>query len=118
MINSSQLLRAAVFTGDDSQRGAPSTAMYTQLDTSSANRLDTFSSNLPLVVFDDNGLTVFDPNGLSPLPDNDTYYPGLGRRFQPGREWDGLVHPDAGLLQPGYDEAARIQLRHVAETEL
>jgi hypothetical protein len=66
-ISSTTLLRAAVFSSDDTQRGLPATAMYVQLDNSTANRVDTFSSNLPLVVFDDNGL------GL--LPDNDTYYP-------------------------------------------
>ena len=67
-IGSTTLLKAAVFSSDDSQRGLPATAMYVQLDNSTANRLDTFSSNLRLVLFDDHGF------GL--LPTNDTYYPG------------------------------------------
>ena len=75
-IASTQLLRAAVFTPDDSQRGLPTTAMYVQLDNSTANRLDTFASNLPLVVFDNNGI------GL--LPDNDVYYPAWIGAFSPG----------------------------------
>jgi hypothetical protein len=67
-ITSTQLLRTAVFSADDSQRGLPSSAMYVQLDNTTSNRVDTFSSNLPLVVFDDNGF------GL--LPNDDTFYPG------------------------------------------
>ena len=74
-IGATELLRAAVFSADDSQHGLPATGMYDQLDTSTANRLDTFTSNLPLVVFDDNGL------GL--LPDNDTYYPAWIGAFSP-----------------------------------
>jgi len=75
-ISSTTLLRAAVFASDDSQRGLPSTAMYVQLDNSSANRLDTFSSILPLVLFDDHGY------GL--LPYNGIYYPGWIGAFSPG----------------------------------
>jgi hypothetical protein len=77
-ISTTTLLRAAVFSADDSQRGLPATALYVQLDNSSANRLDSFSSPLPLVLFDDHGF------GL--LPDNDTYYPG----------WIGVFSPPAG----------------------
>jgi hypothetical protein len=75
-ISSTTLVRAAVFSADDTQRGLPATAMYVQLDNSSANRVDTFSSNLPLVVFDD--------NGFGQLPDNDTYYPGWIGAFSTG----------------------------------
>lgn len=74
-ISSTTLLRAAVFSSDDSQRGLPATAMYVQLDNSTANRLDTFSSNMPLVVFDDNGL------GL--LQYDDTSHPGWFAAFSP-----------------------------------
>lgn len=75
MITSTALLKAAVFSSDDSQRGLPATAMYVQLDNTTANRLDTFSSNLPLVVFDDHGY------GL--LPDDDAYHPGWIGAFSP-----------------------------------
>lgn len=74
-ISTSTLLRAAVFAADDSQRGLASSAMYVQLDNSTANRLDTFSSNLPLVVLDDNGF------GL--LPNNHVFYPGSIGAFSP-----------------------------------
>ncbi|HZZ20855.1 MAG TPA: CotH kinase family protein [Opitutaceae bacterium] len=67
-ISSTTLLKAAVFSADDSQRGLPATALYVQLDNSSGNRADTFTSNLPLVVFDDHGM------GL--LPNDATKYPG------------------------------------------
>jgi hypothetical protein len=75
-IASTNLLRAAVFSSDDTQRGLPAEAMYVQLDNSTANRLDTFSSNLPLVVFDDNGF------GL--LPDNGVQYPAWIGAFSVG----------------------------------
>ncbi|HZZ56467.1 MAG TPA: lamin tail domain-containing protein, partial [Opitutaceae bacterium] len=75
-ISSTILLRAAVFSSDDSQRGLPATAMYVQLDNSTANRLDTFSSNMPLVVFDDNGL------GL--IPFDHVEYPAWMAAFSPG----------------------------------
>jgi hypothetical protein len=77
-INATTLVKAAVFSADDSQRGLPATALYVQLDSSTANRVDTFTSNLPLVVFDDHGL------GL--LPDNDTDYLG----------WIGVFSVPAG----------------------
>jgi CotH kinase protein/Lamin Tail Domain len=77
-VTSTALLRAAVFSADDSQRGLPATALYVQMDNSSANRVDTFSSQLPLVVFDDHGF------GL--LQDDDTYHPG----------WIGAFSPQAG----------------------
>ena len=76
VIGSTGLVQAAVFSADDSQHGFPTTAMYTQLDNSSANRLDTFSSNLPLVVFDDNGF------GL--LPNNHLFYPAWIGAFSVG----------------------------------
>jgi Sodium/hydrogen exchanger family/Lamin Tail Domain/CotH kinase protein len=86
-ISSTTLLKAAVFSSDDSQRGLPATAMYVQLDNSTANRLDTFSSILPLVVFDDHGF------GL--LPDNDTYYPGWIGAFSTVNETSTLTQtPD------------------------
>jgi CotH kinase protein/Lamin Tail Domain len=75
-LSASTLVKAAVFSADDSQRGLPATAMYIQLDNSTANRVDTFSSNLPLVVFDDNGF------GL--LPDDDVYYPSWIAAFSVG----------------------------------
>jgi CotH protein/lamin tail-like protein len=75
-ISSTTLVRAAVFSADDTQRGLPATAMYVQLDNSTANRVDTFSSNLPLVIFDD--------NGFGSLPDNDTYYPAWIGAFSVG----------------------------------
>ncbi len=75
-ISATTLVRAAVFSSDDTQRGLAATAMYVQLDNSTSNRLDTFSSNLPLLLFDDNGF------GL--LPDNDTDYPGWMGAFSLG----------------------------------
>jgi hypothetical protein len=72
---STTLLKAAVFSSDDSQRGLPATAMFVQMDNTTANRLDEFTSNLPLVVFDDNGFGM--------LPDNSAYYPGWIAAFSP-----------------------------------
>jgi hypothetical protein len=75
-LSSSGLVRAAVFSADDSQRGLPSTAMYIQLDSSTANRLDTFSSQLPLVLFDNNGFGVLLNDGI--------YHPAWFGAFSPG----------------------------------
>ncbi len=75
-VSTTTLLRAAVFSADDSQRGLAASALYVQLDNSTANRLDTFSSSLPLVVFDDHGL------GL--LTSDDIYHPAWIGAFSPG----------------------------------
>jgi CotH kinase protein/Lamin Tail Domain len=80
-IGSTQLLRAAVFSADDSQHGFVASAMYIQLDDLTANRLDKFTSTLPLLVFDDNGF------GL--LPNDHTFYPA----------WIGAFSPVAGVTK-------------------
>jgi len=74
-ISATQLLRAAVFSADDSQEGLPTTGMYIQMDNTTANRVDTFTSNLPLVIFDNNGAGM--------TPDNLIYYPGWIDAFEP-----------------------------------
>jgi len=75
-VSSTQWLVAKIFAEDDSQHSLPASALYVQLDNSSANRVDTFTSTLPLMIFDDHGL------GL--LPPNDTYYPGYFGAFSVG----------------------------------
>ena len=92
-IGATELLRAAVFSADDSQHGLPATGMYDQLDTSTANRLDTFTSNLPLVLYDDNGF------GL--LPDNHLFYPAWIGAFSPATGGTASLAQGAGTFSPG-----------------
>jgi CotH kinase protein/Lamin Tail Domain len=85
-ISATTLVKAAVFSADDSQRGMTSSAMYVRLDDSTSNRLDTFSSTLPLVVFDD--------NGFGPLPNNHVFYPAWFGAFSPGADGSATLVQD------------------------
>lgn len=83
-VDSTVLLRAAVFSADGTRRGLVSSAMYVEVDTTTSNRLDTFSTAMPVVVFENNGLGLLKPD--------DAYYPG----------WIGAFSPKSGttsLLQ-------------------
>lgn len=91
-ISSTTLVRTAVFSSDDTQRGLPATAMYIQLDNSTSNRLDTFSSSLPLVLFDDNGF------GL--LPDNGVYYPAWMGAFSLGSSGSATLTQTPDFFTP------------------
>ncbi len=75
-VNSTQWLVAEIFAADDSQHSLPASALYLQLDNTSANRLDTFASALPLIVFYN--------HGRGTLPADDTYYPGYFGAFSVG----------------------------------
>lgn len=91
-ISTSQLLRAAVFSADDTQRGLPTTAMYIAVDNSTSNRVDTFSSILPLVVFDD--------NGRGPLPNNRVFYPAWLGAFTPAAKGTAAVTQTPDFFTP------------------
>jgi hypothetical protein len=54
-IDSSSIVRAAVFSSDDLSYGAASSAHYEKISDSGDNRLDAFSSQLPIVVLDGHG---------------------------------------------------------------
>ncbi len=54
-LDGSYILRAAVFSADDTRRGSVASAHYVKIDDSTANRVDTFTSQLPLVVIDNHG---------------------------------------------------------------
>ncbi|WP_414660886.1 CotH kinase family protein [Horticoccus sp. 23ND18S-11] len=54
-ISASSVVRATVFSADNSQRGFPSTAHYPRIANSGAVRLDTFTSQLPVLVMDTHG---------------------------------------------------------------
>jgi CotH protein/lamin tail-like protein len=54
-INSSVIVRAAVFLTDDSMSGLTGTAQYVAIAATGGARVDTFSSQLPVLVIDDHG---------------------------------------------------------------
>ncbi len=54
-LDRSYILRAAVFSADDTRRGPVASAQYIKIDDSTSNRVDTFTSQLPLVVIDNHG---------------------------------------------------------------
>lgn len=54
-IDSSVLIRAAVFSADDSRRGLSSVAYYGRISNTDDLRADTFTSALPIVVIDNHG---------------------------------------------------------------
>ncbi|MSU22956.1 MAG: hypothetical protein EXS32_03945 [Opitutus sp.] len=63
-ITASAIVRAAVFSGDDSQQGLAATGHYVRIANSGAARLDTFSSQLPLLVIDTHGSGALQKDGL------------------------------------------------------
>jgi hypothetical protein len=63
-LNSSVILRATVFSGDDVQRGVTATAHYVRLSNSGTTRVDNFASNLPLLVIDTHGYGPLEKDGL------------------------------------------------------
>ncbi|HEX2852908.1 MAG TPA: CotH kinase family protein [Opitutaceae bacterium] len=54
-LDSSSILRAAVFSSDDLQHGLASSAHYEQVVDAGAQRIDTFVSQLPILVIDGHG---------------------------------------------------------------
>lgn len=62
-LDASAVIRAAVFSDDDRQQGAPTTAHYVRLATAGATRVDTFSSQLPLLVIDMHGSGPLEKDG-------------------------------------------------------
>lgn len=54
-LDRSYILRAAVFSADDTRRGAVASAQYVKIDDSTSDRVDNFTSRLPLVVIDNHG---------------------------------------------------------------
>ena len=63
-IDASVILRAAVFSADNSQHGLPTTAHYLRVGTAGATRVDTFASQLPLLVIDTHGAGPLAKDGL------------------------------------------------------
>jgi hypothetical protein len=62
-VSTSTIVRAAVFSADNSQRGFSTTAHYVRLTTSGAARIDTFASQLPLLVIDTHGSGALEKDG-------------------------------------------------------
>ena len=60
LIDRTVVIRAALFTSDDSARGEASTAIYTKIDPNVA----TFSSRLPILVVDSMGAGALDKDGV------------------------------------------------------
>ncbi|MBI5693296.1 MAG: CotH kinase family protein [Verrucomicrobia bacterium] len=54
-VSSSVVIRAAVFSDTDAQRGLSTSAQYVRLANSGTTRVDTFASQLPLLVIDTHG---------------------------------------------------------------
>jgi hypothetical protein len=54
-LRTSTMIRAAVFSADDAQRGFSTAGHYVRIANSGTNRLDTFASQLPLLVLDTHG---------------------------------------------------------------
>jgi hypothetical protein len=97
LINSSMIIRAAVFADDDSGQGPSTTVHYLQMLTSGPQRADTFSSDLPVVVL---GL-----HGYGPLHENGEVLPGWVHLFQPDAGGTSFTHTSS------FSSAARIRVR-------
>jgi len=66
-LESSVIVRAAVFADDDLSHGPSATAQYVRYADSGSQRLDNFSSNLPLLVLDNHGLGAMQKDGIDRL---------------------------------------------------
>jgi hypothetical protein len=64
VLTSSAIVRAAVFSDDDSVHGVAQTAQFVQLASAGDQRLDTFASQLPLLVIDDHGAGPLEKDGI------------------------------------------------------
>ncbi|MBS0664583.1 MAG: CotH kinase family protein [Verrucomicrobia bacterium] len=56
LVPSPAVIRAAVFSGDDSRSGLAASAQYLQVANNGSNQVYWFESNLPILVLDDHGL--------------------------------------------------------------
>ncbi|MBI4626978.1 MAG: CotH kinase family protein [Verrucomicrobia bacterium] len=63
-IGTSAIVRAAVFSADNIQRGFSTTGHYVRLATAGAARVDTFASRLPLLVIDTHGSGALEKDGV------------------------------------------------------
>jgi hypothetical protein len=63
-LSSSTLVRAAVFSSDDTRRGPAVSAHYVQLSGTGSERVDAFSSRLPLIVIDNHGYGAMVKDGI------------------------------------------------------
>ncbi len=72
-ISASLVVRAEIFSLDDTQRGLPATAQFVKLDASAA----AFTSNLPVIVLDNHGLGDLTKDGID--------HPAWFCLFNPGR---------------------------------
>lgn len=96
-ITESTLIRAAVFSNDDRQRGPSTLVHFLQLPGTGAGRADLFTSALPVVVFGLHGFGLMEGDG--------TRYPG----------WLHLFEPAAGAptfgVEPALSSIARLRVR-------
>lgn len=63
-ITSSVVIRAAVFSSDDTQHGISSLVQYVAYDGATPNRVDTFTSELPVIVLDQHGGGLLSKDGV------------------------------------------------------
>ncbi len=76
------VIRAAVFSADDTRSGLAASAQYLQISDNGAGQAYWFESNLPLLVLDD--------HGLGPLVKDDIDHPAWLYAWTPGS--DGAAH--------------------------
>lgn len=77
-VTGSVIIRAAVFSADDSRHGTAASAHFLRVDDTSPAGLGTFSSRLPVLVLDN--------HGYGPLIKDDVDHPAFLYAFLPGTE--------------------------------
>ncbi len=85
-LSTSAIIRARVFSGDDTQQGPVAVAGYIQLETAGDDSLAEFSSELPLM--------VLDTHGAGDLPNDRLDHPAWIHLFSPG---SGAATPNGGM---------------------